>query len=122
MRLNFKNLPTDIQIDVITTLYSYNRCHIEHENGKMKVMTSYALLSKYAEDQWISQDFTREDFNIRFDANNAWYRAWTSFETKLNKRWADMEDEERDQCSADFDKMCKEKAKEDLERIIREAR
>lgn len=121
MNLNFKNLPTDIQIDIISTLYFYDECHVEHARGKMTVQTSYCLKSRYDEDEWISQEFTQEKLDIHFDGNNAWYRAWKSLEQEHNKKWADIEDEAKKKCSADFDKMIKEKAKEDLERIIKEA-
>lgn len=120
--INFKNLPTDIQLDVIRTLYFYDGCHIEHSHGKMSVQTSYCLKSHYADDEWISQEFSKQDLNISFSGSNAWVKAWTTLERKYNKQWADIEREVKDKCRADFNKMIEAKANEDLERIIKEAR
>lgn len=116
--INFKNLPADTQIDIIRTLFFYRDCHIEHAHGKMEVCTSYCLKSKYAEDEWISQEFTKEDFGIRFSGNDAWYKAWTSLEREYHKKWADIDDEIKDRFSADFDKLIDAIAKEELERIL----
>lgn len=120
--INFKSLPTNIQLGIVRTLFFYKDCHIEHAHGKMEVCVSYCLKSKYAEDEWISQEFAKEDFGIRFSGNDAWFKAWNSLEQENHKKWADIDDEAKAKCSADFDKMIEAKAKEELARIIEEAR
>lgn len=79
MKIKFEELPHEIQIEIIETLYSYKECHIEHRHGKMEVCTSYGLKSKYAEDEWISQPFTKDDLDIYCP------RPW-------GYEWADMTD------------------------------
>ena len=122
MKVTFKTLPADIQNKIVSTLYFYNDCHIEHAHGKMEVATSYALKAKYAEDEWISQEFTREELGITYDGNYAWYDAWNALERKHNKKWAEIDNEAKEKCSEDFNTMIEERAKKDVERIIKEAR
>lgn len=122
MKININQLPHNIQIDVISTLFAYDDCHIEHANGEMKVATSYCLKRNYAEDEWISDKFTRKGLGITFDSNEAWFDAWNGLEHERHKRWEDIDRESKEKCYADFDKMIKAKAEEELERILKEAR
>lgn len=65
MKVEFKELPHQIQINIIKTLYSFDACHVEHyANGEMVVATSYALKSNYSPDEWISQEFTKKSLGI----------------------------------------------------------
>lgn len=86
-RIDILKIDRELAIDIIRTLYSYDRCHLEHANGKTKVCTSWCLQSKYAEDSWVSQEFTKEDICCHFSASSLW--------NTMTRRWERMGDEQK---------------------------
>lgn len=86
-RISLFKIDHELAIEIIRTLYSYDRCHLEHANGKTEVCVSYCLQAKYAEDFWISQEFTKHDLSCHFSASKLW-------ETMTN-RWERMSEEQK---------------------------
>lgn len=122
MKININQLPHDIAIEIIRTLFAFVDCHVEHAYGKMRVATSYALKNNYADDEWISDEFTRKELGITFNYHDAWFKAWNELEHENHKPWEQIDRESKEKCYADFNKMIEAKAEEELERILKEAR
>ena len=110
-QINFLELPHDIQIDIIQTLYSFHDCHIEHAHGQMKVICSYTLCRNYPEDHWISQEFTKESLHmyVPMDWNTEWHN--------MTRGWEYMTDEEKNVLIAAEKIMLKARAEMDLKHI-----
>ena len=121
MKININQLPHDIAIEIIRKLFYFADCHLEHAHGTMKVVTSYTLKNNYAEDEWISDKFTRKELGITFNYDDAWFKAWNELERKYHKSWEQIDRESIEKCYADFDKMIEAKAEEELERILKES-
>jgi hypothetical protein len=116
-QIKLADLSKEIKLDIIGTLFLYDSCHIEHENGKTIVATSYCLKSKYAEDSWISQEFTREELGITFEGNDEWCKRCSEY------GWSKAEKDEDRQAilkkvQSEFDEI----AQKEIERIEKEAR
>ena len=72
-KIEFATLDHETQVEIVRTLFSYDKCHIEHAYGKISVTPNYCICATYAKDEWISQDFEREDFDFDgFDYHTAW--------------------------------------------------
>ena len=110
-KLNFLDLPHEIQIDIIQHLYSYSECHVEHSHGKMEVCTSYCLMSKYPEDHWISQEFTKDDLHmyVRVD----WETEWQN----MTRGWEYMTNDEKDLLIKAQHVILRARAEQDLKHI-----
>ena len=118
MKPQFNTLSKDIQKEIVRHLFYYSDCHIEHANGVSSVQVSYMLKSKYADDEWISGEYTKEEFGIKFDGNYAWEKAWTSLENQHRKSWENIDSESKKKCYKEFEEFIDRKAEEEVERIL----
>lgn len=72
-KIEFETLDHETQVKIVETLLSYDKCHVEHANGKNEVTPNWCICATYPEDSWVSQDFAREDFDLDgFDYHTAW--------------------------------------------------
>lgn len=110
-QLNFLDLPHDIQIDIIQTLYCYHECHIEHSHGQMRVTTSYCLMKNYPEDHWISQEFTKADLHMYCPMD--WGTEWE----RMTRGWEFMSNEDKDILHQAERVMLNARAEQDLRHI-----
>lgn len=97
-QIEFATLEHDTQVEIVRTLMCYDKCHIEHANGQIRVTPNWCICATYAKDSWISQEFHSNDFDFDgFDYNNAWFNV-TQF-------WEDMTAEERIVTRNNFESM-----------------
>lgn len=97
-KIEFATLDHDTQVDIVRTLMCYDKCHIEYDNGKIRVTPNYCICCRYPKDFWISENFYSKDFDFDgFDYNNTWFNV-TQF-------WEDMTDEERIATRNNFESM-----------------
>lgn len=72
-KIEFATLDHETQVEIVETLLSYDKCHVEYDNGKMRVTPNWCICCRYPKDYWVSQDFEREDFDFDgFDYHTAW--------------------------------------------------
>ena len=72
-KIEFATLDHETQVKIVETLLSYDKCHVEYDNGKIDVTPNWCICLSYPEDYWVSQDFEREDFDFDgFDYHTAW--------------------------------------------------
>ena len=60
----FKTLDKNIQMDIIQTLRSYNKVHIEFYYGEYHVTTNYTLMAKYPSDYKMLNEFKAKEFDF----------------------------------------------------------
>ena len=108
-QIEFATLDHKTQVKILRTLLCYDKCHIEHANGKNVVTPSYFICATYSKDSWISQDFYSKDFWISqdfyskdfdfdgFDYNTAW--------ENVTQFWDRMTDEQRFSTIKNFEGM-----------------
>ena len=97
-KIEFETLNHDTQYKIVRTLLSYDKCHVEHANGKNVVTPSYCICATYRKDSWISQDFCRKDFDFNgFDYNTAW--------ENVTQFWERMTDEQKFSTIKKFEQM-----------------
>lgn len=82
----FKTLDKNIQMDIIQTLRSYNKVHIEFYYGEHHATTNYTLMAKYPSDYKVLNEFEAKEFD--FEGHNyelEWYDYWNEKERKGEK-------------------------------------
>lgn len=91
---NLMKLPTDIQIKVIRTLFTYAVCHIEGNTitGKMEVVTSCVICAKYPDGYYYGDTFTQEGLGIDYIANKVGNRLWEN----MTGAWEFLTNDEKD--------------------------
>lgn len=87
-KIEFATLDHDTQVEIVRTLLSYDKCHIEYDNGKIRVTPNWCICARYPSEYWVSQDFEREDFD--FDGFD-YYVAWDN----LTQFWDSMTEEQK---------------------------
>lgn len=87
-KIEFATLDHKTQVEIVETLLSYDKCHIEHAHGENSVTPNWCICATYPEDYWVSQDFEREDFD--FDGFN-YHTAWDN----LTQFWDSMTIEQK---------------------------
>lgn len=97
-KIEFATLDHETQVKIVNTLLSYDKCHVEHANGKNVVTPCYCICATYTKDFWISQDFYRKDFDFNgFDYNTAW--------ENVTQFWEKMTDEQKFSTIKKFEQM-----------------
>ena len=72
-KIEFATLDHETQVEIVRTLLSYDKCHIEHAHGENRVTPDWCICATYPEDYWVSQDFYHNDFDFDgFDYHTAW--------------------------------------------------
>lgn len=82
----FKTLDKNIQMDIIQTLRSYNKVHIEFYYGEHHATTNYTLMAKYPSDYKVLNEFEAKEFD--FEGHNyelEWCDYWNEKERKGEK-------------------------------------
>ena len=97
-QIEFATLDHDTQVKIVRTLMCYDKCHIEHASGEIRVTPNWCIRGTYPNDYWVSQDFYSAAFDFDgFDYNTAWFNV-TQF-------WEDMTEEERIATRNNFESM-----------------
>lgn len=113
--LNLKKLPTEIQIKVIRTLFSYDECHIEGNTitGKIEVLTSCALRAKYPDGYYYGDTFTQEGLDLEYIARKVGNNLWEN----MTGAWEFLSNEEKDILCKSQDIILESYAKQVLKNI-----
>ena len=87
-KIEFATLAHSTQVEIVRTLLCYDKCHIEYNNGKIRVTPNYCLCNRYPQEYWISQNFYSKDFDFDgFDYTTAW--------DNVVQFWDSMTDEQK---------------------------
>ena len=87
-KIEFATLDHETQVEIVRTLLSYDKCHIEHAHGENSVTPNWCICATYPEDYWVSQDFYKNDFDFDgFDYHTAW--------DNLTQFWDSMTEEQK---------------------------
>ena len=97
-KIEFATLDHDTQVEIVRTLMCYDKCHIEHANGKIVVTPNWCICATYTNDFWVSQDFYHDDFDFDgFDYNTAW--------ENVTQFWERMTDDQKKATIKNFESM-----------------
>ena len=95
-KIEFENLDHETQAKIVETLLSYDKCHIEYDNGTLRVTPNWCICCRYPQDYWVSEDFDRKDFDFDgFDYHTAW--------DNLTQFWNSMTEEQKIATRKKFD-------------------
>ena len=118
MHIEFKELPHNIQIEVIKTLFDYSYCIVEgnKRTGRIDVCTALCLKSRYDKDEFSTPLIKKTELGIVYESD--WYKFVRDYEKKLKTKWEDMAGETIDEIYEEFDMLMTSKAEEELKRIL----
>ena len=91
----FKTLSKENQMEIVKTLASYDKVHVEFYNGHYHITPNWSILEKYPSDYEILNEFKKSEFD--FDGHNydlEWYKDGYKDREAFNKRWNEIFEKE----------------------------